>query len=90
MEGDDKTKVVHRNLLLPLLSDPSHPTNELDNKSMVDQTESTQAVIAAGTITGHVHNLSTYGRVQVIDIFQKDWGLLQLCLHNRNTVIYWV
>ena len=45
MEGDDKTKVVYRNLLLPLFSDPSDQTNESDNKSMVDQTVSTQVVI---------------------------------------------
>ena len=64
-------KVVHRNLLLPLFSDPSDPTNESDNKSVVDQTISTQAVIEVGAITSHVHNLSTYGRVQVTDIFQK-------------------
>ena len=71
MEGDDKTKVVHRNLLLPLFSDPSDQNSELDNKSMVDQTVSTQAVIMVGAITSHVHNLSTYGRVWVTDIFQK-------------------
>ena len=41
-EGDNKMKVVHRNLLLPLFSDPSDPTNELDNKSVIDQTVSTQ------------------------------------------------
>ena len=27
MEGDDKMKVVHLNLLLPLFSDPSDHTN---------------------------------------------------------------
>ena len=32
MEGDDKMKVVHRNLLLPLFSDPSDETSELDIK----------------------------------------------------------
>ena len=65
-------KVVHRNLLLPLFSDPSDPTNELDNIFVVDQTVSTQAVIVVGAITSHVHNLSTYGRVWVTDIFQKE------------------
>ena len=71
MEGDDKMKVVHRNLLLPLFSDPSDQTNESDNKSMVDQTVSTQVVIAAGAVTSHVHNLCTYGRMQVTDMFQR-------------------
>ena len=71
MEGDDKVKVVHRNLLLPLFSDPSDPTNESDNKSMVDQTVSTQAVITVGATTSHVHNLNTCGRAWVTDIFQK-------------------
>ena len=71
MEGDNKTKVVHRNLLLPLFSDPSDQTSKSDIKSVVDQTVSTQAEIMAGAITSHVHNLSTYGRVQVTDMFQR-------------------
>ena len=58
MEGDDKTKVVHRNLLLPIFSDPSDHTSKLDTKSMVDRTVSAQEVIAAGEITSHVHSLS--------------------------------
>ena len=62
MEGDDKMKVVHRNLLLPLFFDPSYQPSELDNKFMVDQTVSTQAVIVVGAVTSHVYNLSTYGR----------------------------
>ena len=41
MEGDDKMKVVHRNLLLPLFSDPSDHTSKSDTKSVVDQTVST-------------------------------------------------
>ena len=71
MEGDDKMKVVHRNLLLPLFSDPSDQTSELDNKSMVSQTVSTQVVIAAGAIASHVDTLSTYGRTQVTNMFQR-------------------
>ena len=71
MEGDDKMKVVHRNLLLPVFSDPSDQTSELDIKSMVDQTVGTQAVIVAGAFTSHVHNLSTYSRVWVTNMFQK-------------------
>ena len=71
MEGDDKTKVVHRNLLLPLFSDPSDLTDELDNKSMVDQIVNTQVVIVVVAITSHVHNLSTYGRAWVTNMFQR-------------------
>ena len=37
MEGNDKMKVVHRNLLLPLFSDPSYHTSESDTESMVDK-----------------------------------------------------
>ena len=50
-EGNDKMKVVHRNLLLPLFSDPSDHTSALATKSMVDQTVSTHEVIAAGAVT---------------------------------------
>ena len=71
MEGDDKMKVVHRNLLLPLFSDPLDHTSKLDTKSMVDQTVSVQEVIAVGTVTSHVHNLGTYGRAQVTNMFQR-------------------
>ena len=64
-------KVVHKNLLLPLFYDPSDQTSESDNKSMVDQTVSTQVVIVAGAVICHVCNLSTYGRVWVTIMFQK-------------------
>ena len=72
MEGDDVTKVVHRNLLLPLFSDPSDQTSKSDNKSVVDQTVSTQAVIVLDAVTCHVHNLSTYGRVWVTNMFERE------------------
>ena len=36
-EGDNKMKVVHRNLLLPLFSDPLDHTIESDTKYMVNQ-----------------------------------------------------
>ena len=61
MEGDD-TKVVHRNLLLPLFSDPLDQTSGQDSKSLVDQTVGTQEIIVASAVISHVHNLSTYGR----------------------------
>ena len=90
MEGDDKMKVVHMNVLLPLFPDPSDQTSKLDNKSMVDQTLTTQAVIVAGAVARHMHNLSTYSRVWVANMFQRGFELLQLCWNNRNTVIYQV
>ena len=71
MEGDDKMKVVHRNLLLPLFSDPSDWTSKLDTKSLVDETLSTQVIIVAGAVASHVHNLSTYGRAWVANMFQR-------------------
>ena len=70
-KGDDKTKVVHTNLLLPLFSDPSDYTGELDTKSVVDQTVSTDGVIAAGAVTSHVQNMSTYSRTWVTSMFQQ-------------------
>ena len=71
MEGDDKMKVVHRNLLLPLFSDPSDQTSKSDKKSVTDQIVSTQAVIVVGAVASHVHNLSAYGRVQVTNMFKR-------------------
>ena len=59
MEGDDKMKVVHRNLLLLLFSDPSDQTSELDTKPMVGQTVSMHEYITAGAIASHVQNMGT-------------------------------
>ena len=70
MEGDDKMKVVYRNLLLPLFSDPSDHTSELDTKSMVDQTVSMHEVIAVGVIASHVQNMGTHIRAWVTNMFQ--------------------
>ena len=70
MEGDNM-KVVHRNLLLPLSSDPLDQTSEQDIKSLVDQTVGTQEIIVVSAVISHVHNLSTYGRAQVTNILQK-------------------
>ena len=70
MEGDDKMKVVLRNLLLPLFSDPSDHTSESDTMCVVDQTVSTHEVIAAGVIASHVQNMGTYSTAQVKNTFQ--------------------
>ena len=64
-------KVVLRNLLLPLFSDPSDQASKSDPKSMVDQTVSTQEVIVAGAVASQVHNLSTYGKAWVTNMFQR-------------------
>ena len=70
-EGDDKMKVVQRNLLLLLFSDPSDHTNELDTKSVVDQTVSMHDVIAVGAIASHVQNMGAYSREWVTNMFQR-------------------
>ena len=56
-------KIVHRNLLLQLFSDPSHQTGEPDNnRSPVDPKEAiaTQVAIVMSAIVCHMHNLSAY------------------------------
>ena len=70
-EGDDKMKVVHWNILLPLLSDPSDQTNVLDMESVVDQTMNAHGVIAASAVVSHVQNMSAYSTVQVTSLFQQ-------------------
>ena len=59
-EGDDKMKVVHWNLLLPLFFFPLDHTNVLDTESMVDQNVNAHGVIAASAVISHVQNISAY------------------------------
>ena len=72
MEGDH-TKVVHRNVLLSLFSDPLDQTSAQDSESLVDPKETigTQVAIVAVAIASHVHNLSTCEGAQVTNIFQR-------------------
>ena len=72
MEGDD-TKVVHRNLLLPLFSDPLDQTSEQDSGSLADPKEiiGTQVVIEASAIASHVYNLSTCEGAWATNLFQR-------------------
>ena len=70
-EGDDETKMVHKNLLPPLFSDPSDHTNVLDMESMIDQTVNAHGVDRVSTVTSHVQNISAYRRVQVASLFQQ-------------------
>ena len=74
MGGHDGVKIVHRNLLLPLFSDPLHQTSKLDNnRSLVDpkETMGTQVAIVVSAIASHVHNLSAYEGAQVTNMFQR-------------------
>ena len=70
MDGYDKMKMVHWNLLLPLLSHPSDHTSESDTKSVVDQTVSMHEVIAVGAIASHVQNMGVYSRAWETNMFQ--------------------
>ena len=72
--GDNRVKVVHRNQLLPLFSDPLDLTGELDNsRSLVDpkETMGTQVAVGVNAIASHVHNLSAYEGAQITNMFQR-------------------
>ena len=72
--GDDRVKMVHRNLLLPLLSDPLDHAGELDNsRSLVSpkDTMGTQVAIAVSAIASHVQNLSAFEGAQVTNMIQR-------------------
>ena len=86
MEGDDKMKVVHWNLLLPLFSDPSDHTNKLNTESVVGQTVNMHRVIAAGAVTSHVQNMNAYSKAQVADMFQQR--LLQQLVQQFVTALF--
>ena len=56
-------KMVHRNLLLPLLSNPLDCAGELDNsRSLADPKETiyAQVAIVVSAIASHVHNLGAH------------------------------
>ena len=68
-------KIVHRNLLLPLLSDPLNCAGELDNsRSLTNpkETMGTWVATAASAIASHVHYLSAYEGVHVTNLIQKE------------------
>ena len=74
MEGDNRVKMVHRNLLLPLLCHPLDHAGELDNsRSLVNpkETMGTKVAIAVSAIASHVQNLSAYEGAQVANMIQK-------------------
>ena len=66
--------MVHRNLLLPLFSDPSDQTSEQDSEPLVDPKETigAQVVITVSVIASHVHKLSTCEGAQVTNLFQME------------------
>ena len=67
-------KLVHRNLLLPLLSKPLDCAGELDNsRSLVNpkETMGAQVAIVVSAIASHVQNLGAYEGVQVTNMIQK-------------------
>ena len=67
-------KIVHRNLLLPLLSNPLDRASEPDNsRSLANpkETMGAQVAIAASAIASRVHNLGAYEGVQVTNLIQK-------------------
>ena len=67
-------KIVHRNLLLPLLSNPLDCAGEPDNsRSLVNPKGSlgTWVAIAVSVIASNVHYLGAYEGVQVTNLIQK-------------------
>ena len=77
-------KIVHRNLLLPLLSNPLDCAGELDNsRSLVDPKETMGAWVATAVsaIASHVHDPGAYEGVWVTNLIQK--GL------NFVTTLFW-
>ena len=78
--------MVHRNLLLPLLSNPLDHAGEPDNsRSLANpkETMGAQVAIAVSAIASHVHNLGACEGVQVTNMIQKGLEfvttLLQKC-----------
>ena len=73
MGGDDRVKIVHRNLLLPLLFNPLDRAGEPDNSRSLANSKAmgTQVAIVASAIASHVHNLSAYEAVWVTNLIQK-------------------
>ena len=67
MEGYGKTKVVHQNLLLSLLSDPSDHTNMSDIHGLSNYMH---GVMAAGSVASHVQDMSVYSKAPAADILQ--------------------
>ena len=66
--------MVHKNLLLPLLSNPLDHAGELDNSrslAYTKETMCTQVASVVSAIASHVHNMGAYEEVQVMNMIQK-------------------
>ena len=84
MGGDDRVKIVHRNLLLQLLLNPLDSAGALDNsRSLVNlkETRGTRVATAVSAIASHMHYLGAYEGVQTTNIIHK--GL------NFVTTLFW-
>ena len=71
---DDRVKIVHRNLLLPLLSNPQDHAGEPENsRSLANpkETMGAQVAIAASAIASHGHNLSACEGGWLTNLIQK-------------------
>ena len=82
--GDNRVKMVHRNLLLPLSSKPLDCASELDkSRSLADPKETigAQVTIALSATASRVQNLSAYEGVQVTNMIQKGLKFL--------TTLFW-
>ena len=72
--GDDRVKIVHRNLLLLFSSDPLDCAAESDNsRSLVNPKETTGTYVATAVsaIASHVHYLGAYEGLQVMNLIWK-------------------
>ena len=78
MECNDKMKVVHRNLLVPLFSDHLDQTSKSNTTSVFDQTVRMDEVIAVGVIASHVQIMGAYSRAWVANMFHRGMELLLL------------
>ena len=88
--SDDRVKIVHRKLLLPLLSDPLDLAGEPNNSrslANLKETMNTQVAFVVSAIACHVHNLGTYEVVWVTNLIQKGLKFVTIL---RNTEVPWV
>ena len=81
--GVARVKMVHRNLLLPLLSNPLDCPGVDNSRSLVypKETMGTLVATAASAIASHVHYLGAYEGVEVTNLIWK--GL------NFVTTLFW-
>ena len=72
--GDDRMKIVHRNLLPLLLSDPLDCAGAPDNNSSLvnpKETMGTWVATAVSAIVSHVHYMGAYEGVWATNIIWK-------------------